>query len=111
MDPLHLRSLHLAGPVVGKPHRRVALGVPERRHQLVGRIEMDMAMDVDREPFAARMRRTGEPAGDAGAGRQTGEQHSILHDGPAGWRRRSQVSMAAGAKNRKTGTATLAAQA
>jgi len=55
MHALHLLALHFTRPVVGKPHRRIALWRPERLYQFVGRLEVDMAMNVDREPPAARM--------------------------------------------------------
>jgi hypothetical protein len=79
--------------------RGVPLGVPERLYQFVGRVEMDVTMNIEREPLCRAHVTDRETTRDSAAGWQAGEQQSILHNGPAGgtaglrlaWRRRAEA--------------------
>src|SRR5262249_4625314 len=70
-----------AGQFVGEMVARLPVGAdPRRRDHLLGLWRQDVAMDVDREPFAARVHRAGKPPRDLRPFGQAGEQHRrLLH--------------------------------
>ena len=72
---LGLLAVDLAGALVGEDLARVASGDGVSGDHLGGLRGQHVAVDVDREPFAAGMRRARKPPGDRRAGRQAFEQH------------------------------------
>ena len=73
--PFSLLPVDLARARVGEHVARPALHLTGGAEHRLGRLGQHVAMDIDREVLAARMRRAGEPAWNARIGWETTEQH------------------------------------
>ena len=80
-----LLPVDLARARIGEHFARPAIDGARRTEHCFGRFGQYVAMDVDGEVLAARMRRPGKPTGDACIGRQATEQHlrgSRIYEAP-----------------------------